>query len=159
MPGLCFFVRGEFGRDWLQCLALGTLRRRRSRDNLGVGISPMLVRGLLDCPGTGRWSFRRHRLRRRRDSLSRYASIGQLLPVGLRRFVQCKRPLYLGLILRRLDDQRGRRRSDLDSNRRRQANQTKKDEPHLPGHSLTQCCNGGAWELIFKTEFGPLGGK
>jgi hypothetical protein len=159
MPGPCFFVRGVFGCDWLQSLAFNTSRRRRSRDDFGVGILPMLVRVLLDCPGIGRWSFRRHRLRCRRDNLSPHASSGQLLPVGLCRFIQDKWPLYLALILRGLDDQRGRRRSDPDRNRRRQANQTKQGEPHLPGHSRTQRCNEGGWELIFKTEFGRLGGK
>ena len=124
------------------CFCMRT--RRNDRDDAGVGILPMPVRCLLDCLLTGRWCFRRRRLRSGHNNLRLRTSTGQLQPVGLCRFVQCKRRLCLALILRGLDDQRSWRRSNLDRNRRPQPNQTKKGEPHRPGQPRL-LLSGGRW--------------
>jgi hypothetical protein len=158
MPGLGLCAHGIFARAFLRFFALRMPSRRRDRDNPGVGVLPMPARNLPGRRGTGRWSFHRPRLGTGRRSFYRPRlgtgrrsfcrprpgawhdnpglprSVDQLQPVGLCRFVQCKRRFHLALMLRVLS----RRRSGLDRNRRAHTSQTKKGEPHRPGHTDTK---------------------
>ena len=109
---------------------LGTGRRSFHRPGLGNDRRSFHRSGL----GNDRWSFYGPRPAGWHDNPGLPRSVGQLQPVGLRRFVQCKGRLHLALMLGVLS----RRRSGLDRNRGAQANQTKKGEPYRPGHSRSQ---------------------
>ena len=139
MPDLGPCFRGILARAFLRFFTLSMPKRRCDRHDRSVGVPPMPARSLLDGLGAGRWTFRWRRLRSWHNNLGLHRSAGQLEPVALRRFIRCKRRLYLALILRGFDDQRSRRRSNLDRYRWPQANDTKKGEPHPPGHFRTQC--------------------